>query len=111
MSESTFQPNEADFISRGTTGKRILFTILFIFVVRVVEAVLAIIILFELAFSLITRRSPSDRVVRFADRIVRYTFQIGRYLTYNRTDPPFPFDDFPNGDESEQDDVDSPPTA
>ena len=108
MTQSAVQHDDSAVISRGATGKRILLTILFILVVRVVETVLGIIILFELAFSLITRRTPSDRVLRFANRVVRYTFQIGQYLTYNRTDPPFPFDDFPDADEPEQADVGSP---
>ncbi len=99
MPESVVQPDEAGLIPRRETGKRILLTILFILAVRVVETVLGIIILFELAFSFITQRTPGDRVVGFADRAVRYGFQIGQYLIYNRTDPPFPFDDFPNGEE------------
>ena len=111
MTDRTVQPDEANLISRGATGKRILFTILFILVVRVVETALAVIILFDLGFTLITQRTPSDRVVRFANRVVRYTFQIGQYLTYNRTNPPFPFDDLPNGDRREQASVGSAAVA
>ena len=111
MSENTNESDEAASISRDVTGKRILFTILFVLVVRGVEVVLAIVIVFELAFSLITRRRPSDRVTRFADRVVQYTFQIGQYLTYNRTEPPFPFDDFPDSQEPERADVGSPAKA
>ncbi len=50
----------------------LLLTILFVLIVRVVDSVLAIVVLFELAYSLITERAPSDRVVRWADRVVRY---------------------------------------
>ena len=111
MTDSTVQPDQVALITRGATGKRILFTILFILIVRVIESVLAIVIIFELAFSLIMQRAPSDRVVRLADRLVRYGYQIGQYLTYNKVQPPFPFDDFPNGDERREAGADSPAEA
>jgi len=111
MTDSTAHSDQAPLVTRGATGKRILYTILFILIIRVVEAVLAILILFELAFSLITEHAPSDRLRRFGDRVVKYGTQIGRFLTYNRVQPPFPFDDFPNGDEREDAGVGSPAAA
>ncbi len=111
MTDSTAQADEATLIPRGATGKRILFTILFVLILRVVQSVLAVLILFELAFSLITKRAPSNRVVRFAHRVVQYRYQIGQYLTYNKAQPPFPFDDFPNDGEPEQAGVGSPGVA
>ena len=82
-------------IERGETGIRILFSLLFWIVFQVVETVLAALVLFDLAFALITQREPSDRVKHFAERVIRYAVQVGRYLTYNRDTPPFPFDEFP----------------
>ena len=111
MTDSTVQADQVSLIARGATGKRILFTILFILIVRVVGAVLAIVILFELACSLIMKRAPSDPVVRFADRVVRYGYQIGQYLTYNKAQPPFPFDGFPNEDEPPEAGPGSPAVA
>ena len=86
---------EATVITRGATGKRILFTILFLVIVRLVTAVLVFVILFELLFALITKQPPSERVTRFAHRMVRYGYEIGQYVTYNKEQTPFPFDDFP----------------
>lgn len=83
-------------IERGATGKRILLTLLFAVVVRLLEVVLAVVVLFELAYSLITKRSPSGRVTRFAHRVLQYGYEIGEYVTCNRDHPPFPFDDLPN---------------
>jgi hypothetical protein len=34
-------------------------------------------------------------VTRFAHRIVLYAYEIGQYVTYNKEQQPFPFDDFP----------------
>ncbi len=90
---------EATVISRGTSGKRVLFTILFIVIARLVTAVLLFVILFELLFAFITKQPPSERVTRFAHRMVRYGYEIGQYITYNEEQMPFPFDDFPNGPE------------
>ena len=98
--ENTIQPEPA-LISRRATAKRVLITILFVLIHRVVALLLAVVILFELVFTLITRHTPDDRVVRFAHRVVRYRYEIGEYLTYNKTQPPFPFDDFPTIDDAE----------
>ena len=90
---------EATVISRGATGKRILFTILFIIIARLVTAVLGFVVLFELVFAFITKQPPSERVTRFAHRMVRYGYEIGQFVTYNEEQMPFPFDDFPSGTE------------
>ena len=82
-------------IEREQTGMRILYSILFVLVIHVVEFVLGLVILFELGFALVTRSAPPDRVRNFADRVTRYAYQVVQYLTYNRAEPPFPFDDFP----------------
>ena len=64
MTES-LNEHESTLIPRAATGKRILFAILFIVLVRVVEAVLAIIILFEIAYALITRRARTSTTLPF----------------------------------------------
>lgn len=97
MSDSVHHGEEPTLIDRGATGKRILFTIFFALVIRLLEAVLAFVVLFELVYSLITRRPPSARVTRFAHRMLRYGFDVGQYVTCNKNELPFPFDDLPNG--------------
>ena len=67
--------------------------------IGLIEAVLAFVVLFELVYTLITKRSPNSRVARFAHRILRYGFDIGEYMTCNKDQLPFPFDDLPNGTE------------
>lgn len=97
MSDQDHHANDAAFIDRGTTGKRILLTILFAIVLGLVKTVLAFVVLFELGFSLITERPPYAWVTRFAHHLVRYAYDIGRYMTYNENQLPFPFDELPNG--------------
>ena len=52
-------------------------------------------ILFELFFTLITQRQPSDQVKRFANRALSYVVVIVRYMTYHDDEKPFPFCNFP----------------
>ena len=83
-------------IERKETAIRILLTLLFMVILeRVIEAILAVVILFELVYVLITRRPPGERVRRFGNRTLSYLYRIVRFMTYNESDPPFPFADFP----------------
>ncbi len=82
-------------IERSETGIRILYTILFLLAIQVVEFVLGVAVLFQLAFALVTRTAPPERVREFAERVIRYAYQVAQYLTWNRDRAPFPFDDFP----------------
>ncbi len=80
---------------RGETGVRILITLFFFLVARVLEMLFGLLALFCLGFALVTRRRPSARVQRFALRLIRYVVEIGRYLAYYDDEPPFPFRDLP----------------
>ncbi|MBI3301035.1 MAG: DUF4389 domain-containing protein [Deltaproteobacteria bacterium] len=82
-------------IERKETGVRILLSLLFGVIAHVVGTVLGVVVLFELAFALITKRPPSERVTHFANRTLSYLYRVVRYLTYNEPEPPFPFSDFP----------------
>ena len=82
-------------ISRGDTGIRLLYTILFLIIRELLKTLTGLVVLFELLFTLITKQAPSERVTRFAHQVVWYSYVIGRYITYNQEEPPFPFADFP----------------
>lgn len=82
-------------ITRGETGVRILLTLLFFLIAEVIQAVIAVCILFELIYALVTTSPPAPRVRAFANRVVSYYYRIGRYLTYAEPCPPFPFREFP----------------
>lgn len=86
---------DADTLERGETGFRILLTLLFVLVAAALEAVLTVVIVFELLWALATRQPPRPRVRELANRVVTYYYRIGRYMTYNDARPPFPFSDFP----------------
>lgn len=82
-------------IERGETGIRILLFLLFAVISRLGTVLLAAVVVFELLYALITRRPPNDRVRSFANRTLSYLYRITRYLTYNQSEVPFPFSDFP----------------
>ncbi len=86
---------EDEEIDRLDTGIRILLTVLFFIIARVVSIVLIVVILFELAFTLITQKQPSGEVKRFANRALSYLVTLMRYLTYNDAQLPFTFREFP----------------
>src|ERR1700754_2733685 len=88
------QSNDAE-IERKDTAIRLVYTLFFVVIVRVVEAVLGVVVLFSLVFTLLTKRAPSESVQRFANRTISYLYHILRYATYNEILPPFPFSAFP----------------
>lgn len=83
-------------IERKETGIRMLFSVLFMLIAEVVHTILVFAIFFSLAFALITKRPPSGRVRQFANKTLSYLYYVLRYLTYNASEPPFPFTDFPS---------------
>ena len=89
-------PTDNTPIERKETAIRLLLTLLFVVIVEgIIKAMLAVIILFALAYVLITRRPPGERVRRFANRTLSYLNRITRFLTDNESEPPFPFAAFP----------------
>ena len=86
---------EETIIERSQTGIRILLSLLFVVIFRVTSVVLAVVVVFELLYALVTRQPPSDRVRSFANRTLSYLYSVTRYLTYNQAEVPFPLSDFP----------------
>ena len=87
--------DESPEIPRAETGVRILLSVMFFVIARIVEAGLGVLIVFELGFALVTERRPSGAVRRVANHALSYLVEITRYLTYNDEAAPFPFRDFP----------------
>ena len=95
MDHEDHEDNEEHEIDRTETGIRILYSALFALVVGVLETVVGAVVIFQLLYSLITKREPGQRVVDFGNRVSAYFYRVLRYLTHNEDEPPFPFDDFP----------------
>lgn len=82
-------------IERGATGVRILLTLLFAVIWRLVDTLVVATVALGLLWTLIVRRAPPLRVRAISNRLVTYGYQIGRYVTQNQARVPFPFSDFP----------------
>ena len=86
---------ESEPIRRGSTGIRILLTLLFAVVWGVVETALAVLVIFSLAWALLAGEAPPQRVRDLSNRLVAYAYRLWRYMTYAEADVPFPFSEFP----------------
>jgi hypothetical protein len=82
-------------IERQDTLMRILYTVIFFFIGRLVLAAIGLVVIFELIYTLVTMSAPNLRVREFGNRAVAYLYRIHRYLTHNEAELPFPFSDFP----------------
>jgi hypothetical protein len=82
-------------VERGETGLRILYTLVLYIGFRVAAAVLGVVVVFELLYSLVTRRVAPSEVRAFANRTLTYLYQVTRYASYNQAAAPFPFTGFP----------------
>ncbi len=89
------ESTSGELIDRVETGIRALLTLLFFMIARVAEAVLGVVVLFGLLYTLVTQQEPNPAVRRFSQRVLDYLVEIVRYLTYNDDEAPFPFREFP----------------
>jgi len=82
-------------VSRSDVVIRIVYSLVFVVVVGILDTLLAVIVVFQLLFSLVTQTLPTRRLQRFANSVVAFYYQVLRYLTHNDSVIPFPFSDLP----------------
>ena len=82
-------------IERTSTALRMAYSLLFALIISVLETVVGAIVIFQLLYTFVTKREPSQRVSELGNRISTYFYRMLRYLTHNSDQPPFPFNDFP----------------
>ena len=87
-------------IERTDTALRMAYSLLFAVIISVLETVVGAIVIFQLLFTLVTKREPSQRVSELGNRISTYFYRMLRYLTHNSDELPFPFNDFPDAIEA-----------
>jgi hypothetical protein len=84
-------------LTHGDAWLRVFFMIVFAFVYWVVNWLLAVVVLVQVGWSLITANT-NERLRRFGASLGDYLRQIIRFITYNSEDMPFPFADWPESD-------------
>lgn len=77
---------------------RFVFMVLFAFVACVASYVVAVLIVIQFIFALVTGEGES-RLRSFGGSLSTYLFQILQYLTYNSEEKPFPFKDWPESED------------
>jgi hypothetical protein len=95
-SENDFDELQAEGeLERSETLVRLAFTVLFAVILSIVETLIGVLVIFQLIYSLVTRRDPTLRVRELANSAISYYYQVLRYVTHNESRLPFPFSDFP----------------
>jgi len=81
-------------VSRKDILIRLLYTVLYLLVFEIIKLIIQIIVLFQYIYLFITL-SHNDRLRNFSNKLCTYTYDLMRYLTLNKNQRPFPFNDFP----------------
>ena len=74
-----------------------LFMVFFIFVARVVEVVVVMVLATQFFFKVFTK-SPNAQLSAFGESLSIYVAAIVRFQTFNTEEKPFPFSPWPNTD-------------
>lgn len=85
-------------VTRRSTWVRALYMLLFALIYSLAELVLAVVVLFQFAFTLFTGK-PNQQLLGFGRGLSMFFYQVLVYLTYNTEDKPFPFNPWPAGDQ------------
>lgn len=80
-------------------GLRILFMILFWFILRLSYFITGLLGLVQWIWRWFETRTDG-RIRRFSVSLARYQRQVVDYLVFNTAHKPFPFDDWPSGDDA-----------
>jgi D-alanyl-lipoteichoic acid acyltransferase DltB (MBOAT superfamily) len=91
-------------VSRSQVLMRLLYTVLFLFVMGIVFMVIKLSIVFQYILLLITLKH-SEPVRRFTNQLAAYGYRVLRYLTLNDNARPFPFTEFPQEMEASEGEV------
>lgn len=81
---------------------RIVFMLLFLIAYQVAEILLAISIVLQVIFVALTGEK-NQFLQQSGAGLSTYTYQVYRYLTYNREEKPFPFAPWPEGEAPDSD--------
>jgi hypothetical protein len=86
-------------VKDSSVWKHLLFMLLFGFLYSVAEVVLVAVVVFQFLFVLFTG-NKNDRLLDLGSKISNYIYQVLRYLTYNNDERPYPFSDWPSGQDT-----------
>ncbi|MCJ8167769.1 DUF4389 domain-containing protein [Atopomonas sediminilitoris] len=89
---------------------RLLWMVLFFIAWNIAELLLGLVVLLQLGYRLFYA-APSANLLSFGDSLSQYLAQIGRFMTFNRDDKPWPVSDWPTAQPPEGEAPHSVPPA
>ncbi len=81
-------------LSRKQIFIRLLYTILFLFILGIVIGIVKVAIFFQFIYLFLTGK-PNESVRQFSNKVSSYGYRIFRYVTLCESQRPFPFSDLP----------------
>ena len=75
-----------------------LYILLFVIAYNIAEIVLMAIVIFQFAYKILTGEN-NEKVLVFSGSLIRYITQIFQFITYRDETLPFPFSDWPEGED------------
>lgn len=79
---------------RKQMGKRLLYTVFFLFILQITVSLTILTLFFQYAY-LFFFLKHSEEVRQVANKMCSYVFELMRFITLNSNEKPFPFKDFP----------------
>ena len=86
-------------LKSGQTWLRGIFMLLFVLIYSVTEVIVFLVVLLQFLFVLFTGQQ-NTRLRDFGEGLSIFIYQIMSYWTYNSEERPFPFAQWPGGDET-----------
>jgi hypothetical protein len=83
------------------TWLRGLYMVLFAVIYSVTEVVIGAVVILQFLFTLVTGQTNA-RLLQFGRSLSRYVYQIMLFFTFNSEDLPFPFNEWPSADATDE---------
>jgi hypothetical protein len=83
-------------LSNASTWKRVLFIIIFWFIFNLVELLIGVLVFFQV-LALLFGGERNGRVQDFSNQLSLFAYDVLQYVTFNRDERPFPFQDWGYG--------------
>ena len=92
-SESPYgDPAQTPVVPGKQIGIRLLYTILFLFILGIVVIIAKVVVVFQFIYLFSTGKA-NESVRQFSNKISTYGYRVLRYITLNENRRPFPFTD------------------
>ena len=85
---------EFEMIEREKGISRVLFTLLYLIIGRVIAMVIFVIAITQFIYLWVSGE-PNDKILEFSGRLAEYSKQIVAYVSFNTDEKPWPVGDWP----------------